>query len=416
MGHPQSLLLFLLILLFSIFRLSDLYPEDEDLGKGYMVLELHGIPKQRENYIEIKCDVVGGEFPEIYGKSAFLKVYGVESLEFRKVGIEANVKVRKGGIFLSASYRDIKAIYPKEKGIRDRLIEKAEQSIRDKEVSSLFLTYLFGEEQDVLPLRVQSSFGLTGLIHLLVVSGSHVTLIALMLSKAAPYRYGIFLSLLGITLYVFLLVPHEPPILRAYVMLFLALFVKLFYRRPDILGLLFFSGSLILLFYPHYIKSYSFWLSFFATLYLILSLRNTEVIKNFLNMKFKVKAWYYLFISFWSSLFAFCGTAPLVASFSLVAPLSIVATPIVAPFFIPFTAYSLLEVVSSFNLPTFPLEVLGKLIIKLVNTLSSLEFTFMSSTSLEKAIFIETLGAFALYFLKDWWKLLAFGPLVLLLF
>lgn len=414
MGHPQSLFLFLLILLFSLFRSSDPYLEDEDLGKGYVVLELHSIPKQMENYIEVKGDVVGGEFPEIYGKAAFLKVYGAESLEFRKVGIEANVKVRRGRVFLSAFYRDIKAIYPKEKGIRDGLIEKAEQRIRDKEVSSLFLTYLLGEEQDVLHFRVQSSFGLTGLTHLLVVSGSHVALIALMLSKAAPYRYGIFLSLLGITLYVFLLVPHEPPILRAYVMLFLSLFVKLFYRRPDMLGLLFFSGSVILLSYPHYVKSYSFWLSFFATLYLILSLRNTEVIKNFFSMRFK--AWYYLFISFWSSLFAFCGIAPLVASFSLVAPLSIVATPIVAPLFVPFTAYSLLEVVSSFNLPTFPLEVLGKLIIKLVNAFSSLEFTFISSTSIEKAIFIETLGALALYFLKDWWKLLAFGPLFLLLF
>ncbi|MFN3814114.1 MAG: ComEC/Rec2 family competence protein [Aquificaceae bacterium] len=412
----KSLLLFLLILPFSFFRAHDPYTEDENLGRGYVVFESNGIPEQKGSYIEIRGEVVGGEFPEIYGKRALLKIYGAESLEFRTVGLEASVKVRKGKVFLSASYGMLKAIYPKKKSIRDGFIEKAEQRIQDKEVSSLFLAYIFGEEQDVLPLRVQSSFGLTGLTHLLVVSGSHVTLIALMLNKIAPHRYGILLSLLGITFYVLLFVPYEPPVLRAYVMLFFALLVKLFYRRPDLLGLLFLSGCLILSVYPHYVKSYSFWLSFFATLYLILSVRNTEGIKRFFNTRFKVKAWYYLFLSFWSSLFAFLGTAPLVASFSLVAPVSIIATPVVAVLFVPFTAYSLLEVVSSFNLPTFPVEALGKLIIKLVDVFSSLEFTLRSFISFEKAMFVETLGAFTLYFLKDWWKLITLGILSLMLF
>ncbi|WP_448583902.1 ComEC/Rec2 family competence protein [Thermocrinis sp.] len=387
------LLFFVLSLLLSVGRSYDPYLFEEDLGEGFLILRIEGEHRLEENRLLSKVKVLGGDFPEIYGKRAIFTVYGTLDLHSRYIKAYAKVKVLKGRIYISSSYKDVSFIDSKP-SIRDRMIKRVESKIMDPAIRSLVLTYFLGEDQELLPLKVQSAFLTTGLIHLLVVSGGHLTTLALILRYLAPYRYGLLLSLAGITLYSLFLVPSEPPILRAYLMAVFVIFLLFYGERPNLLGILLFSGAFILLFYPEYVSSYSFWLSFCATLYIVLSLRDAP--KKGL-----------VFLSFWVSFFAFLGTMPIISLLSFSAPFSIILTPLLTPLFGFFTVYGFLDMLTFFSLPSLPLELLGQLIINSILFFSHLAPTVFFNFSLWETVLSLVLGAFILYLLRGWKKLLA---------
>lgn len=406
--HVKHLLLFFLVLLVSFLRIEkDREYIPDDLGGGSVVVSVEGVPQEDERGLKVKVKFLGGDLPELYGKVGYLTLFGAEDLPSRRFEVFGHIKAHNGKIFISSSWKDVKKIILVGESQRDKLIKRMEEKIKDASVKALVLSYLFGTAQDVMFLEYQASFWRTGLLHLLVVSGSHLTLTALILRYLLPGRYGFFLALLGVSWYAFFVVPMDPPVLRAYLMLLFAVLIKLLDGRPDYLNLLFFSGCVILFLYPEYLTSYSFWLSFSATLYLILSIMNMESIKNSMP-----KVFYPVFVSFWSSFFAFLGTASIVSTFSLTTPASVLFTPILGILFVPFTAYGILELLTFFSLPSFPLEWLGKAILSSVNLLSYMSPTVNTPLSVEEAILITPLSAFMLYFLKDWWKLLAGVPIM----
>ncbi|WP_448587277.1 ComEC/Rec2 family competence protein [Thermocrinis sp.] len=382
--------LFLLSLFLSFLR-QDPYLFEEDLGEGVLVLRVEGDYEVEKGRLTSKVKVIGGDFPEIYDRRAILRVYGALDLPSRFIEVYGSVKVSKGRIYISSSYADV-SFAEVSPSIRDRMVKRVEQRIEEQEVKSLVLAYFLGEEQEVIPLKVQSAFLTTGLVHLLVVSGGHLTALALLLRYLAPYRYGLFLSLIGITLYSLFLVPSEPPVLRAYIMAVIAILLLLYGEKPNLLGILFFSGAIILALYPQYLHSYSFWLSFCATLYIVLSLKDPPR-KDM------------VFLSFWVSFFAFLGTMPIVSLFSFSAPFSILLTPLLSPLFAVFTAYGFLSMLTFFYLPIFPLEILGKLINQVVIFFSHFAPMVFFDLSKWEAVLSLTLGAIALYFLKGWEKL-----------
>jgi competence protein ComEC len=401
--HVKHVLLFFLVLLVSFLRIEkDREYLPDDLGSGSLMVSVEGVPQEDERGLKVKVKLLGGDMPEVYGKVGYLTLFGAGDVPSRNFEVFGHVKVHNGKVFISSSWKDIKRIILVGESLRDKLIKRMEEKIKDTEVKALLLSYLFGAAQDVMPFEYQASFWRTGLLHLLVVSGFHLTLIALILKHLLPGRYGFFLALLGVSWYAFFVVPMDPPVLRAYLMLLFAILIKLLDRRPDYLSLLFFSGYVILSLYPEYLTSYSFWLSFSATLYLILSGMNTNGIKNSMSERF-----YPIFISFWSTFFAFLGTASIVSTLSLTTPASVLFTPIVGLLFVPFTAYGILEVLTFFSLPSFPLEWLGKAILSSVSLLSYVSLTVNTPLSVEEAVLITLLSAFMLYFLKNWWKLLA---------
>ena len=229
-----------------------------------------------------------------------------------------------------------------------------------------------------------------------MVSGGHLSLLALMLRFLAPYRLGLWLALLGVSFYALLLVPSEPPVLRAYLMILASILLLLYGERPNLLGILFVSGGVILLLFPEYVSSYSFWLSFCATLYILLSLRDPprkDVV----------------FLSFWVSFFAFLGTMPILSLFSFSAPFSILLTPLLSVPFLAFTFYGFLNMLTFFSLPGFPLEVMGRFINTSVMFFSDFAPMLFFNFSLWEAVLSLSLGAVLLYFLtsKDgkscWW-------------
>ena len=406
--HIKHLLIFLLALLVSFLRVEkeEEYLSD-DLGSGSLVVFVEGVPQADDRGIKVKVRLLDGEIPELYGKIGYLTLFGAEDIPSKSFEVFGHVKVHNGRIFISSSWKDVKKIILLGETQRDKLIKRMEEKIEDKDVEALLLSYLFGASQDVMSFEYQASFWRTGLLHILVVSGFHLTLIALILRYLLPGIYGFFLALFGVSWYAFFIVPMDPPVLRAYLMLLFAILIRLLDRRPDYLSLLFFSGSVILFLYPEYLTSYSFWLSFIATLYLILSGTNIDDIKSSVPERFHP-----IFLSFWSSFFAFLGTASIVSTFSLTTPTSVIFTPIVGILFVPFTAYGILELLTFFSLPSFPLEYLGKAILSSVSLLSYMSFTLNTPLSVKEAIFITLLSAPMLYFLKNWWKLLAGVPLM----
>jgi len=404
--HLKHIVVFLIVLVIAWIRVEreHRYLPEED--EGHVVVRVEGVPYVEDNRLKVKVRVLNTDIHELKGKVAFLTLYGAENLPSEEFKVWGRVRTKEGRVFISASYKDIEEIYAKKKSIRDIYVERMQERVNNEEVKSLILSYIFGEAQEVIPLEYQSAFWKTGLLHVLVVSGAHLTLIAVILSVFLPGRYGLIISLLGVSFYTLFLVPLDPPVLRAYIMILFAILIKLLYARPDYLSLLFLSGSLILLLFPEYIDSYSFWLSFVGTLYVILAIKDVDGIKAY----FKSPLLYNVFISFWTSFFAFLGTNSIVSTFSLATPMSVILTPIVGLPFLPFTFYSVLELITFFSLPIFPLEIMGSFILKLVAFVSHFGFALKSYTSIPEVIIYNVLGATILYFAKDWYKALAVLP------
>ena len=223
--------------------------------------------------------------------------------------------------------------------------------------------------------------------------------------------------MIGISFYALFLVPLNPPVFRASLMIIFVILVKILNARQDILSILLFSVSLILLLNPDLVFSYSLWLSFFATLYIILSLRDfpsvneiSNPLKNFLHEEKLSKFVSSIFISFWVSIYAFLATSPLIATFSYNAPFSILFSPIVSLVILPFGFYGFLQLLTFLSLPIFPLEILTHAISHILGFLSSFSPLINLKTSLEFAVLLMLTNAVFLYFLKGFHKLIILLP------
>lgn len=401
LGDVKQLVIFLLVVFLSFWRIEKerSYLWDEDLGEGSVHVVLESTPRLEEGSIKVMVKIVGGDFPEIYDKRGKLTLIATENVPSKSFIVNAKVKVKHGFVFLSANYRDIEKVIFEEPSIRERYIKRAMAKIENPEVEGLVLTYLFGESAEGLSQDIQAAFYKTGLVHMLVISGFHVGMIFMILRVGAPQPFGSIIGMLGIVLYVWLLVPHNPPVLRATVMILLFIAVKLLQGAPNSLAILLFSGSLLLLVSPEFVVSYSFWLSFWATLYIIVALRNFKKEQDIADS--------FLIAPAWVSLFAFLGVTPLLLTFSNTSMGSIIFSPIVGYLFFPFTAYGVLELLTFFSLPTFPLEWNGIVVLKVVEILSMLDLRLWKGMSVTAAVICLILNALVIYLTRGFEKLIA---------
>ena len=131
--------------------------------------------------------------------------------------------------------------------------------------AELMYSMLFGDRSS-LDEEVRGNFALSGMAHVLAVSGMHVGLIVAIfvfllnfLKVPRKWQFFIILALLG--LYVFL-ADFRYSILRASIMFTVLLFNRLFLRRVDLLSSISFSAIIILVLFPFGLDSLSFQLSF----------------------------------------------------------------------------------------------------------------------------------------------------------
>lgn len=137
--------------------------------------------------------------------------------------------------------------------------------------ASLLNGIIFG-----VPLKTTKHFynelKAVGLLHLVVLSGSNITLLADFVA-ISTIRFGRYISTLIaiLTIIIFVIfVGPQAPIVRAAIMGILTLVAIIYGRETIALYSLFLSGLFIGIFWPHWIKTVSFQLSFGATLGLIL--------------------------------------------------------------------------------------------------------------------------------------------------
>ncbi len=165
---------------------------------------------------------------------------------------------------------------------------------------------------------------IVGLLHIVVLSGINITILGSFLSAITSKfskLISILITILGIIIFV-LFVGAKAPIVRAGFMGILTLVSFIYKRKNFVLYSLFLSGLFIFVFWPEWIKSVSFQLSFGATLGIILFGQSREKKTNNWLEKFTQAIKKDLKLSLAAQLF----TAPIIFLYfrqiSLVSPIS----------------------------------------------------------------------------------------------
>ena len=149
--------------------------------------------------------------------------------------------------------------------------------VMDKDHGPIMMTLLFGGSYDELPEGVIQSFSDTGIVHILSVSGSHISLVLSFLTLAGrwvrlPERIIILLSITGVLGYS-VMAGWVPPVIRAVIMGILSAGGLLFNRDKDALNLLGAAVLCMLLWNPLLLYDVSFQLSAGASLGILLFYR-----------------------------------------------------------------------------------------------------------------------------------------------
>ena len=136
--------------------------------------------------------------------------------------------------------------------------------------SQLLFGILLGEKKE-LPAQIKLALRDTSTLHIVVVSGQNLSILAgffWALSGLIKRRYANILALLA-TIFYTLLTGAQVPVLRAMLMVSLAMFAQSIGRPRDGFWVLMMTAGLMLLVNPRWIIDLSFQLSFMATMGLI---------------------------------------------------------------------------------------------------------------------------------------------------
>jgi ComEC/Rec2-related protein len=149
----------------------------------------------------------------------------------------------------------------------------------------IFLGLLIGDSAIYFPQELKDTFRIAGLTHLLVVSGSQVSLLFLLVSLlflrvehplsfwGRSLNFLKYSAIFGVILSYAVLTGYEPSVRRAFVVIVLVLLAHYFYYEADGLNLLGQAGLILLAMHPLEAYSVSFQLTFSATLGLILAFK-----------------------------------------------------------------------------------------------------------------------------------------------
>lgn len=183
----------------------------------------------------------------------------------REEGITANVFAGKNKIVVKAE--EAAPLLRLAAGVRQHYREAMQQVMPPQDAAAIF-ALLFGGYDGLDPELVES-FTITGLIHILSVSGSHISLVAaaiagICLLLRLPMACSAVLVTAAIAFYA-LLAGFVPPVVRAAVMGGLTFLALALGRERDSRHILLLTGMAMLLYSPLLLFHISFELSFLAT-------------------------------------------------------------------------------------------------------------------------------------------------------
>ncbi len=234
----------------------------------------------------------------------------------------------------------------------------------NEEARALLSAALFGETEAGYA-RVQRSFARTGLAHLLAISGLHLALLAgfvVVLSRLCfrGWRTGSIVVTVVVIAYL-LIVPANPPIVRAAIMTLGFLFASAFGRRYDPLNVLAWTACAIVLVRPTDLLSVGFQLSFVAVGGLIaLSPRVRDALLRVMRLNESdperrtraQRVAHGVCAALGTAIAAWMITAPLVAMrIGIVTPWAVIAALAVAPLFAVLLAAGYLTMLVSVFVP-----------------------------------------------------------------
>lgn len=199
----------------------------------------------------------------------------MSKLRIRSLFIESLIKL-KLPIILAVSLYCLFYILRYQQGGWDIKIDlfQAQRQFLDQKISqilpspqsNLLSGILLGIKKD-LPAEFKLALRDTSTLHIVVVSGQNLTMLAGLFLNLAPIlrrKLAICLSLLAVIFYT-LLTGAEVPVLRAAVMFGMASLAQWVGREKDSWWILVVTASFMLLINPLWIKDLSFQLSFLAT-------------------------------------------------------------------------------------------------------------------------------------------------------
>jgi competence protein ComEC len=175
--------------------------------------------------------------------------------------VKVEVLVENGGNFIKRWMLNLKNIF----------VERIDQFFSQPE-GALLAGVLFGEQAGLGP-DLQNKFRRTGIIHIVVLSGFNVTIVAIfivwVLSRFLSPRIALLFGIVGIILFA-ILVGAGATIIRASAMAILAIIARLYGREYEVMRGLFLAAFLMVLQNPKILLwDISFQLSFLATLSLV---------------------------------------------------------------------------------------------------------------------------------------------------
>ena len=168
--------------------------------------------------------------------------------------------------------------------LKRKLVESAEAMLKPPG-RDIFLGLLIGDSAIYFPQELKDTFRIAGLTHLLVVSGSQVSLLFLLVSllflrveqplslwgrALNIFKYS---AIFGVILTYAVITGYEPSIRRAFVVIILVLLAHYLYYEVDSLNVLGQAGLILLAMHPLEAYSVSFQLTFSATIGLILAFK-----------------------------------------------------------------------------------------------------------------------------------------------
>lgn len=216
--------------------------------------------------------------------------------------------------------------------------------------ASVLEAMLLGERKDI-PASINQSMISTGTVHILVVSGFNVGIVAfivLLFLKALGMKRNTRYVITMIVLILYcLMTGASVPVLRATIMALVILFGYLLKREANIYNSLSVAVMIILFFNPKQLFNIGFQLSFASVLGIICLY--PKVYALFPDNARKIKSINWLIQVFSVSLSAWAGTAGLIAYyFQAVSPVGILANMVIAPYASLITASGLAFVLVSF--------------------------------------------------------------------
>lgn len=250
-----------------IVKAESLAVEHKDLAVSGS-LYVYESPEEKQKLGQIG-DVVlaAGTIKMLHGYRNPGRVDTVESA--KKEGITASLAAGKKTIEIKP--RDTAYFMRWIQSVRENILHSLQQSMSNSDAAAIF-AMLFGGYEGIRP-ELLSAFTVTGIVHILSVSGSHISLLAgTTASICNLFRMPRLLIACLVTATIILysiFAGAVPPVLRAAIMGILAFFALALGREQDARRILTMVALGLLLYTPALLYDISFQLSFAATAGLI---------------------------------------------------------------------------------------------------------------------------------------------------